>query len=69
MKSSQFKLALAGVGASAVIAMGALGLAFSDISAAEPEPPPPGPVTTSEITTGATVTETTTPPSTILPTP
>ena len=81
MKSSQFKMASAGVGASAVIAMGALGLAFSDISAAEPEPPPPpGPVTTSEITTGETVTETremdgpktsvavppiTTPPSTI----
>ena len=35
MKSSQFKMASAGVGASAVIAMGALGLAFSDISAAD----------------------------------
>ena len=40
----------------AVIAMGALGLAFSDIGAAQPEPPPPGPVTTSEMTTGESVT-------------
>ena len=46
----------AGVGACAVIAMGALGLAFSDISAAEPEPPP-GPVTTSEMTSPETITE------------
>ena len=38
VKSNQFKLVSAGVGACAVIAMGALGLAFSDISAAEPEP-------------------------------
>jgi len=38
--------------------MGAIGLAFSDISAADtPEPAPPGPVTTSEITTGATITD------------
>ena len=35
MKSNQFKMASAGVGACAVIAMGALGLAFSDVSAAE----------------------------------
>lgn len=80
VKSRQFKLASAGVGACAVIAMGALGLAFSDIGAAQPEPPPPGPVTTSEMTTGESATETaatdapetsvavppiTTPPSTI----
>ena len=46
------------IGACAVVAMGAIGLAFSDISAADtPEPAPPGPVTTSEITTGATVTD------------
>jgi len=38
--------------------MGAVGLAFSDISAADtPEPAPPGPGTTSEITTGATITD------------
>jgi hypothetical protein len=38
--------------------MGAIGLAFSDVSAADPPAPaPPGPVTTSEVTTGATVTD------------
>lgn len=81
VKSRQFKTVSAGVGACAILAMSALGVAFSDVSAAEePTPAPPGPVTTSEITTGATVTDTaemegpetsvavppiTTPPSTI----
>jgi len=56
VKSKQFKVASAGLGASALIAMGAFGVAFSNVSAAEePTPAPPGPVTTSEITTGATV--------------
>ncbi|GFG51526.1 hypothetical protein MAGR_29670 [Mycolicibacterium agri] len=60
VNSKQLKLASAGVGAGAVVAMGALGVAFSDVSAAEePTPVPPGPVTTSEITTGETVTDTT----------
>lgn len=58
MISRQLKVVSAGVGACAVVAMGAIGLAFSDISAADtPEPAPPGPVTTSEITTGATITD------------
>ena len=48
MISRQLKVVSAGVGACAVVAMGAIGLAFSDISAADtPEPAPPGPVTTS----------------------
>jgi hypothetical protein len=60
VKSKQFKMASAGVGAGALIAMGAFGVAFSNVSAAEePTPAPPGPVTTSEITTGATITDTT----------
>jgi hypothetical protein len=81
VKSQQLKFVAAGIGASAVVAMGAIGLVFSDVSAAEPqEPPPPGPVLTSEITTGESITESvapeapettvaeppiTTPPSTI----
>ena len=81
MRSKQFKLASATVGASAAVAMGALGVVFSNVSAAEPEPPPPpGPVTTSEMTTAESITESpapetpettavvppiTTPPSTI----
>jgi hypothetical protein len=54
VKPKQIKLVSAGIGAGAVIAMGGLGVAFSDVSTAEPEPAPPGPVTTSEITTGET---------------
>lgn len=58
MKSNKFRVASAAAGAGAVIAMGAFGVAFSDVSAAEePTPAPPGPVTTSEITTGATATD------------
>ena len=56
MRSKQFRVVSAGVGAGAVIAMGALGVAFSNVSAAEePEPAPPGPVTTSQMSTAATV--------------
>ena len=56
MRSKQFRVVSAGIGAGAVIAMGALGVAFSDVSAAEePTPAPPGPVTTSEMSTAATV--------------
>ena len=56
VKPKQIKLLSAGIGAGAVIAMGGLGVVFSDVSSAEPEPAPPGPVTTSEITTGETST-------------
>lgn len=56
MKPKRIKLLSAGIGAGAVIAMGGLGVVFSDVSAAEPEPAPPGPVTPSEITTGETST-------------
>jgi hypothetical protein len=60
VETKQLKLASAAVGASALIGMGAFGVAFSNVSAAEePTPAPPGPVTTSEITTGATITEST----------
>lgn len=58
VRSTQLKMVSAGVGAGAVIAMSALGVAFSNVSAAEePTPAPPGPVTTSEATTGATATD------------
>jgi hypothetical protein len=58
VKSQQLKLVAAGVGASAVVAMGAIGLAFSDVSAAEPpDPGPPGPVMPPDATTGETSTE------------
>ncbi|RDH77000.1 hypothetical protein DVS77_19480 [Mycolicibacterium moriokaense] len=62
MKSTQLKLVSATVGATAAIAMGALGVAFSSVSSAE-EPLIAGPVATPEATTGETIT-TTTPPST-----
>ncbi|HEV7423427.1 MAG TPA: hypothetical protein VGO30_26905 [Mycobacterium sp.] len=35
--------------------MGAVSVAFSETSSAQPDPAPPGPVATSEITTGETV--------------
>jgi cytoskeletal protein RodZ len=57
VKPKQIKLVSAGIGAGAVIAMGGLGVVFSDVSTAQPEPAPPGPVTTSEITTGETSTQ------------
>ncbi len=81
MNSKQVKLGSATLGAGALIAMGAFGIASSGMSAAQDdtEEPPPGPVTTSEITTGETVTETVapeapettaaTPPITTTPTP
>ena len=57
MKSKQIKLLSASIGASAVIAMGALTVAFSDTSSAEPATGATGPVTTSEITPGETSTD------------
>ena len=54
MKTNQIKLLSAGIGAGAVIAMGGLGVAFSDVSTAQPEPAPPGRVQPTEITTGET---------------
>ena len=58
VKSNKFRLVSAAIGAGAVLAMGGFGVAFSEVSAAEePTPAPPGPVTTSEITTGATATD------------
>jgi hypothetical protein len=39
MKTNQIKLLSAGIGAGALIAMGWLGVAFSDVSTAQPEPP------------------------------
>ena len=59
MTSKQVKLVSATIGASAVVAMGAFAMVSSNTGSAEP--PPPGPVTTSEITTGETITETVAP--------
>ena len=61
--NSKLKLGAATIGTSAVLAMGAFAVASSGMSAAqdETEMPTPGPVTTSEITTGETVTETVAP--------
>jgi hypothetical protein len=52
MKTNQIKSLSAGIGAGALIAMGGLGVAFSDVSTAQPEPP--GRVQPTEITTGET---------------
>ncbi|HEX9833666.1 MAG TPA: hypothetical protein VGA66_11380 [Mycobacterium sp.] len=49
MISKQVKLGSATLGAGALIAMGAFGVASSGMSAAQDEPSPPGPAT-SEIT-------------------
>ena len=62
VKSKRFRVLAATAGTTAVLAMGALTVTFSDVSGAEtPEPAPPGPVTTSTVTTGATLTETVAP--------
>ncbi len=61
MNSKQIKTCSATLGAGAVLAMGALAVATSNTSVAQEDPPVPGPVTTSEITTGETVTETVAP--------
>ncbi len=62
VKASRFKLVSATAGAAAVVSMGALTVAFSDVSDAEtPEPAPPGPMTTSAITTGESIVETVAP--------
>jgi hypothetical protein len=69
VKTTKLKLMTATAGAGAVLAMGALSVAFSETSSAEPEPVPPGPVVTSEVTTGETAPagetsiETTAPPT------
>lgn len=71
MNSKQIRLASATLGASAVLAMVAFGVASNDTSVAEPFEPTPGPVTTSEVTTGETITETVVPeaPETSVATP
>ena len=45
MKTNQIKSLSAGIGAGALIAMGWLGVAFSDVSTAQPEPAPLQPTT------------------------
>ena len=69
MDSSKAKLMCATAGAGAVLAMGALSVAFSETSSAEPAPP--GPVAPSEATMGETATTTTAPtkPETPVATP
>jgi hypothetical protein len=72
VKSTQFKLGAATLGTSALLAMGAIGVAGGVSSAQdETEVPPPGPITTSEITTGETAVDTAAPdaPITTVATP
>ncbi|MGH3580148.1 MAG: hypothetical protein ACRDUB_01065 [Mycobacterium sp.] len=57
MDITRIKLLSAGAGAGAVLAMGVLSVAGSEVSRADPAPP--GPVTTTPVTIGETVTETT----------
>jgi hypothetical protein len=45
MKTNRIKSLSAGIGAGALIAMGGLGVAFSDVSTAQPEPAPLQPTT------------------------
>ena len=70
MNSKQVKLGSAALGAGALVAMGAFGIGTS-AAQDETEVPPPGPVTTSEVTTGETATETVAPeaPETTAATP
>ena len=60
MQAKQRKLAAASIGVSALVAMGALGVVFSDVSSAQPEQVM-GPVASQA--TGPTITQTT-PPTT-----
>ncbi|CDO05533.1 hypothetical protein C1S82_25715 [Mycolicibacterium cosmeticum] len=57
MNVSKLKLLSAGVGGGAVVAMGLLAVGGGEVSRADPLPP--GPVTTTPVTIGETVTETT----------
>ncbi len=72
VNSKQIKLVSATVGACGALAMGAFGLAGgTSVAQEEEEPTPAGPVTTSEITTGVTITDTVVPeaPETSVATP
>ena len=57
MDTARVKLLSAAAGLGAVLAMGVLSVAGSEVSRADPAPP--GPVTTTPATLGETVTETT----------
>ncbi|MEN4473561.1 hypothetical protein [Mycolicibacterium cosmeticum] len=57
MNVSKLKLLSAGVGGGAAVAMGVLAVGGGEVSRADPLPP--GPVTTTPVTIGETVTETT----------
>jgi hypothetical protein len=61
VQAKQWKLGSATIGVSAVVAMGALGLNFGDVSSAEPEQVV-GPVAPPQAT-GQTITTTTPPPA------
>lgn len=69
MNSTKLKMMTATAGAGAVLAMGALSIAFSETSSADPAPP--GPVAPNEATIGETATTTTAPtePETTFATP
>lgn len=71
VSSQQIKLFSAAIGASALLAMGAFSVAATTAAQEEDTTVAPGPVTTSEITTGETVTETVAPeaPETTVVTP
>ena len=57
METNRIKLLSAGIGVGAVIAMGGLGVAFSDVSTAQLEPSSADRVQPTEITTGETSTQ------------
>ena len=59
--NSKLKLGSATIGAGAILAMGGLAVAGLSSAQDETEVPAPGPVTTSEITTGETITQTVAP--------
>lgn len=71
MNSQRLKLLSATVGTSALLAMGAFSVASTTAAQDEDPPVSPGPVTTSEITTGETVTQSGAPatPTTSVATP
>ena len=63
MSIKDFKLISAAIGATAVVAMGALPVVFSTVSAAAAGDVPSGTVPTSHATIGQTVTPSTPPPA------
>jgi len=61
MNTTRIRLLTASLGTGALLAMGAISVATTTSAQDDEDPVTPGPVTTSEISTGVTITETVAP--------